>query len=223
MSHELRTPLNAIIGYQDLLALQVGGPLTDTQQGYLERIRSASEQLLSLIDQILSLSRFEAGKEQLRLEPLDVCALASETLSMVEPTALGKGLRIALSAPPHPIACVSDAGKLRQILLNLLSNAVKFTEAGGVEVEVAPAPGSVTVRVRDTGPGVPEHDQDRIFEPFVQADTSATRRHGGTGLGLSVSRELARMLGGDVSIESAAGSGSTFTLQLPADERPSAD
>jgi signal transduction histidine kinase len=216
MSHELRTPLNAIIGYEDLMTHEVGGPLTENQRGYLERIRNASGQLLRLIDQILSLSRIEAGKEEVTLERLDVGELAQETVSMIEPTAVGKGLTLRLNAPVEPLECVSDVGKLRQILLNLLSNAVKFTDHGGVEVEVAAHTGSVSIRVRDSGPGIPEADRSRIFEPFVQADTSATRRHGGTGLGLPVSRELARMLGGDVHLQSVCGVGSTFTLELPA-------
>jgi len=215
MSHELRTPLNAIIGYQDLLAHEVGGPLNENQRGYVTRIRSASEQLLKLIEQILSLSRIDAGKEELRLERVDVTSVASETVSMIEPAAVGKGLTVKLSAPGVPIECVSDSGKLKQILMNLLSNAVKFTDRGSVEVEVAPTPHSVAIRVRDTGPGVPEREQARIFEPFVMADGSSTRRHGGTGLGLPVSRELARLLGGEVFIENMTAEGSTFTLELP--------
>jgi signal transduction histidine kinase len=214
MSHELRTPLNAIVGYQDLLALEVGGPLSDSQRGYLARIRGASEQLLRLIDQILSLSRIEAGKEVLALAPMDVGSLVSETVSMVEPAALAKGLAVRVATPAEPVVCVSDAGKVRQILLNLLSNAVKFTDAGGVDVVVASEGGSVFVNVRDSGPGIPERDRANIFEPFVQLDTSATRRHGGTGLGLPVSRELARMLGGEVQLRSTPGEGSTFTLRI---------
>jgi signal transduction histidine kinase len=216
VSHELRTPLNAIVGYQDLLSLELEGPLTVGQRGYLTRIRGASEQLLRLIDQILSLSRIEAGREGLALERIDVTTVAEQVVAMVQPAAAAKGLALRLNAPRTPVERISDAGKLRQILLNLLSNAVKFTECGGVEVVVAYEGMRVAVHVRDTGPGIPESDRDRIFEPFAQVDASATRRHGGTGLGLPVSRELALMLGGEVRVDSVYGEGSTFTLELPA-------
>ena len=196
--------------------MEVGGPVTDSQRGYLDRIRSASDQLLRLIEQILSLSRIEAGKEELTLARVDVSSVARETAAMLEPTAAARGLWLRVSAPASPVECVSDVGKLHQILLNLLPNAVKFTDRGGVDVVVARTGAYASVRVRDTGPGIPEADRAKVFEPFVQADTSATRRHGGTGLGLPVSRELAWLLGGDVRLETGQGAGSTFTIEIPA-------
>jgi signal transduction histidine kinase len=216
VSHELRTPLNAIVGYQDLLSLEVAGPLSGGQRGYLARIRSASEQLLRLIDQILSLSRIAAGREVLALERIDLSRLAGETVAMVGPAAAAKGLALRVRVPDAPVECVSDPAKLGQVLLNLISNAVKFTDRGGVEVVVAQEGARVAVHVRDTGPGIPDSDRARIFEPFVQADASATRRHGGTGLGLPVSRELAWILGGEVRLQSVDGEGSTFTVEIPA-------
>jgi signal transduction histidine kinase len=215
MSHELRTPLNAIIGYQDLLTMEIGGPLNERQRGYLGRIRTSSERLLRLIDQLLSLSRIDAGKEALKLERVDVSSVATETAAIVQPSAAAKGLWLRVIVPTAPVECVSDNGKLRQILLNLLSNAVEFTNKGGVDVTVSQQGASISVHVRDTGPGLSETDRARVFEPFVQTDASITRPNSGTGLGLPVSRELAWLLGGDVRIDSADGQGSTFTIEIP--------
>jgi PAS domain S-box-containing protein len=216
MSHELRTPLNAIIGYEDLLEAEIAGPLTPRQREHLGRIRAGARQLLTLIDQILSLARIEAGKEQVVRERVDLRELAREAALLMEALAAQRGLRLRVSLPPEPLALETDPGKVRQILLNLIGNAVKFTRQGEVELVLETGPGRVCFHVRDTGPGIPEGFQDRVFEAFVQADASQTRRHGGTGLGLSVSRELARVLGGDLTVRSEPGEGSTFTLTLPA-------
>jgi PAS domain S-box-containing protein len=215
MSHELRTPLNAIIGYEDLLEAEVTGPVNPTQREQLVRIRVGAQQLLELINQILSLARIEAGKEVVVLEEVDATALAQETLLFVEPLARQKGLALRSLLPEDGLALRTDSGKLRQILLNLLGNAVKFTEEGEVELSLDHRNGEIVFRVRDTGPGIDRAQHERIFEPFVQADLSPTRRHGGTGLGLAVSRELARLLGGDLQVDSAPGEGSTFTLTVP--------
>jgi PAS domain S-box-containing protein len=215
MSHELRTPLNAIIGYEDLLDAEVAGPLTTKQREHLGRIRSGAGQLLGLINQILSLARIEAGKEEIYLEPVDLGGLAAEARSLMDAIAQQKGLTLSTSLPPEPVYSETDAGKVRQILMNLLGNALKFTDEGEVELSVEVENGMAALRVRDTGPGIPDEFIERVFEPFVQADLSQTRRHGGTGLGLAVSRELARLLGGDITVHSLPGSGSTFTLTLP--------
>jgi PAS domain S-box-containing protein len=215
MSHELRTPLNAIIGYEDLLDAEVAGPLTEKQREHLGRIRSGAGQLLGLINQILSLARIEAGKEEVYLESVDLRGIAGEVHSLMDAIAQQKGLTLTTSLPSEPVFTQTDAGKIRQILMNLLGNALKFTDEGEVELALGVEEGVASIRVRDTGPGIPDEFTDRIFEPFVQADLSQTRRHGGTGLGLAVSRELARLLGGDITVESAAGSGSTFTLTVP--------
>lgn len=214
MSHELRTPLNAIIGYRDLIANGVGGPVTDHQAEFLGRINNASHQLLSLIDQILSLSRIEAGHVEINREAVDIVALAHDACELIRPSAQEKGLTLEIQTPATAM-CESDLGKLRQIVLNLLSNAVKFTASGRVDVVVNTLADGVCVEVRDTGVGIIEADLVRIFEPFVQVDHSLTRRHEGTGLGLSVSRHLARLLGGELDVRSEPGAGSVFTLRLP--------
>lgn len=213
MSHELRTPLTAIIGYGDLLATGVCGELSGRQREQVERITLSAWHLVSIIEQILTFSRTEAGREQPRLETLDLCALVRESASLLEPEAARRGLTLSVAAPAE-LALESDAGKLRQILLNLIGNAVKFTEQGGVEISVERCADASWVRVRDTGPGLAPEDLERIFEPFTQVDQSATRAKGGAGLGLPVSRRLARLLGGDVEVESAPGRGSTFSLRL---------
>ena len=215
MSHELRTPLNAIVGYDDLLAQEVGGPTTETQQVYIRRIRRSAEQLMDLIDQILTVSRLEAGMERARLVPTDVHALTAEAVALVEPLALSKGLLLEYAADGQQVICEVDPGKLRQILLNLLSNAIKFTAQGAVRLTFGVTGGELRFSVADTGVGISPSNLDRIFEPFVQVDASATRRFGGTGLGLSVSRDLARMMGGDIAATSVPSHGSTFTLRLP--------
>jgi PAS domain S-box-containing protein len=215
MSHELRTPLNAIMGYEDILTTEITGPLNPLQKNHLLRIKSGARQLLDLINQILSLARIESGKEEIVSESADLRDLAEESASLIEGLAEQKRLTLRTRLPGDSVRTVTDTGKVRQILLNLLGNAVKFTEEGEVELSMSVAERQVTIRVRDTGPGIPEEMHDRIFEPFVQADLSATRRHGGTGLGLAVSRQLARMLGGDLVIEPGEGSGSTFALTLP--------
>jgi PAS domain S-box-containing protein len=215
MSHELRTPLNAIIGYEDLLEAEISGPLNETQMAHLVRIKGGAKQLLELINQILSLARIEAGREEVIHETVDLCELADDARALMEALAAQKGLTLRTTLPAGRLEIETDAGKVRQILLNLLGNAAKFTDEGEIELSLARQGGTVVFRVRDTGPGIPEEYQDRVFEPFVQVDLSQTRRHGGTGLGLAVSRELARLLGGDLVVESAPGEGSTFILSLP--------
>jgi PAS domain S-box-containing protein len=215
MSHELRTPLNAVLGYHDLLDQQVGGPVTRQQRTYLARIRQATEQLLRVIEQILSLTRTEAGKDELQLSTIDVAALAREATAMLEATALQKGVQLRVHASSKPVLAEVDVDKLRQVLLNLVSNAVKFTDFGSVEVTTRSVGRTVFIEVADTGPGIDSADLGRIFEPFVQLDSGSTRRHGGTGLGLAVSRNLARAMHGDVTVSSTPGSGSRFVIEVP--------
>lgn len=217
MSHELRTPLNAIIGYQDLLAGEIAGPLTARQGEHIDRIRESAWHLLELINQVLTLSKIEAGREEAVVDAVDAVEVARGAVSLVEPQARKKGLPLHAVFPEGAVEVETDPGKLRQILLNLLANAVKFTEEGEVELAVAsdPARGSVLFRVRDTGPGIAPEHQEAVFEPFTQVDQSNTRVQGGTGLGLPISRRLARLLGGDLTLESAPGRGSAFTLRLP--------
>jgi signal transduction histidine kinase len=215
MSHELRTPLNAIIGYDELLAMEVSGPVNAAQREYLQHIRDAASQLLCLIDQTLDLARLESGREEVSREPIDGGRLLAEAVALVEPLAAQRGLDLAATLPAESVVLETDGAKLRQILLNLLSNALKFTTDGRVDAGVSVSGGTVRFTIADTGPGIGEADVERVFERFVQADADATRRHGGAGLGLAVSRDLARLLGGDILLESTPGRGSVFTVELP--------
>ncbi|HEX8675375.1 MAG TPA: ATP-binding protein, partial [Longimicrobium sp.] len=215
MSHELRTPMNAILGYADLLDAEVAGPLTDAQREQLNRIGASARHLLQLIDEILTFSRIEAGREQVSVERFDLADLARDTAEMVEPMARGKDLRFPVDTSADPLWVVSDPGKVRQILLNLLSNAVKFTEAGEVRLAVRAEGDEAALRISDTGIGIAPEQQGRIFDAFWQVEQSSIRRAGGTGLGLSVTRHLVDMLGGTVEVASTRGEGSTFTVRIP--------
>ena len=217
MSHELRTPLNAIIGYGDLLDGEVVGGLNQTQHHHLGRITASAGYLLELIDQVLALSRIEAGREELVPDQIDLAALAGDVGSLVHPLAARKDLAFAVTVAPGTGTVRTDRGKLRQILLNLLSNAVKFTERGSVTLRVWRDEDALRFAVADTGPGIAPEHWERIFAPFTQVDQSRTRREGGTGLGLTVSRRYSALLGGDVTVESVVGQGTTFTLRIPAD------
>jgi signal transduction histidine kinase len=214
MSHELRTPLNAIIGFSDLLDAEIAGPLTPVLRTQLERIGLGAWHLLQFIEEILSFTRLEAGREEVQRERLNLDALVRETATLMEPLAAGKSNEFICHLPER-LEVTTDPGKVRQILLNLLSNAVKFTEDGRVELDARAEDDVILLRVSDTGIGIPQAQHERIFEPFSQVEESSSRRMGGTGLGLSVSRQLARLMGGDLTVESAPGQGSTFTVRLP--------
>ena len=219
MSHELRTPLNAIVGYADLLQAGISGPLSDVQKTQLSRIRASSYHLLDLIQDVLSFSRIEAGREELRIGDVEVQSIARDAYTYVEPHCIEKGLQPILELPGERVVMITDASKVRQILLNLLTNACKFTEQGTVTLRAVVDGLEVAFSVTDTGPGIaPEHFQ-KIFEPFTQVDQSRTRQKGGVGLGLPVSRRLAHLLGGELTVSSNGGVGSTFTLRLPLQTR----
>jgi signal transduction histidine kinase len=223
MSHELRTPLTAIIGYEELLVEGVFGELTSDQRRHLGRIKVSAAHLLALIDQVLTLARLDAGQERISLETIAVADLLEWTVTLIEPLALAKGLTFAvLLSDAEVSACTirSDLTKVRQILVNLLGNAVKFTDRGGVELTVSHAADAVHFAIRDSGIGISSGDVDRVFGAFWQVEQRPTRTAGGSGLGLSVSRRLARLLGGDVTISSERGVGSTFTFILPTEVTP---
>lgn len=215
ISHELRTPLNAIIGYTDLVLLGIPAEVPAQTRRQVERIRSASDGLLALVEEVLSFSRIEAGKEELRISPLDASALLRECVALVEPMAAQKSLELHLRLPDEPLKLVSDERKIRQIVTNLLSNAVKFTEQGSITVSAQSDGREIRVDVADTGIGIPAQHLERIFDPFWQVEQSATRRFGGTGLGLGVARKLARLLEGRLEVQSELGKGSRFSLFLP--------
>lgn len=215
MSHELRTPLTTVMGYTDLLLAEVTGGLADKPRNYLERIRGAAWHLLGLIEQILIYTRVEVGREQVHVERVVLDFVLRDAAGLIEPVAAEKGLSFKLIEPAQPGYLDTDLTKLRQILLNLLSNAVKFTDEGEVVLEARVLPDTIEFVVRDTGIGIAAENLDRIFDSFWQVDQSATRRVGGTGLGLSVARKLARLLGGDIAVTSVADVGTTFVVQLP--------
>ena len=223
MSHEIRTPMTAVLGFADLLAAT---DLTPEQQDYVETIRSSGHVLLALINDILDYSKIGAGKLQLESLPVDVRKLVENSIGLLAVQAAEKGLRLSFKVDSSmPRSIVGDAVRLRQILVNLLGNAVKFTAQGEVSLEVRSAAwegGQRTVAfvVHDTGPGIPAHQQQRIFESFSQVDASITRKYGGTGLGLAISKSLALQMGGTLEVESEPGHGSTFVLTLPVRTAP---
>jgi PAS domain S-box-containing protein len=217
VSHELRTPLNAIIGYAELLHEGVPQPVPEPARTQVERIRLGAKHLLQLIEEILTFSSLEAGRQQVTIERIPMGELLAELQAIIEPLAAREGLQFSVRADGAPGVLVSDGNKVRQILVNLLSNAIKFTERGRVELDVGAADGLVKFAVRDTGPGISAADQARLFEPFWQADQSRTRRAQGAGLGLTISDRLARMLDGEITVDSSVGAGSVFTLSLPAE------
>ena len=218
MSHELRTPLNAIAGHVQLLAMGLHGPISEAQKAALDRIDRSQRHLLRLINDVLNLARIEARGLEFHLTDLAVADVIADLAPLIEPQLAAKSLRYDVRLPATAVMVRADREKLQQILLNLLSNAVKFTGAGGtVTIDVAEregAAGFVFVRVTDTGKGIPPDRIEQIFEPFVQVDVTGIRTTEGVGLGLSISRELARGMGGDLRARSALGKGSTFTLTL---------
>jgi CheY-like chemotaxis protein len=224
MSHELRTPLNSTLILAKLLADNKEGNLTENQVRYAHTISSAGNDLLALINDVLDLSRIEAGKVEVTPETVSLAAIIEPLAKMFGPAAAEKNLRFAtVIEPGAPAALETDPQRLGQILKNLLSNALKFTQRGEVGLRVfAAGSDSVSFAVRDTGVGIAAHQQAVIFEAFRQADGSIHRKFGGTGLGLSISRDLARLLGGGIVVASSAGAGSTFTLTVPRKFSPAA-
>jgi signal transduction histidine kinase len=223
MSHELRTPLNAIGGYVQLVEMGVHGTVTDAQRDALARVQRSQRHLLGLIDQVLNLARIERGQMEYRLEAVPLVPLCTDVCAIVESLLVPKRLTCETALSPDSagasIVVRADREKLQQIMLNLLSNAIKFTPAGGrITISVTPdaaPPAMVHIRVRDTGVGIPPESLERIFEPFVQVVTPRGIQREGAGLGLAISRDLARGMGGDLTVSSTVGDGAIFTLTLP--------
>jgi signal transduction histidine kinase len=219
MSHELRTPLAAIMGYGELLSDGITGPVNPEQRRQLDRIRASANHLLSIIDEILTLARMEAGKERVQLQEVGIHELLESVASMAEPLAAAKGLSFSLGNTPADLRLKTDPMKLRQVLLNLISNAVKYTDTGSVTLESDATDGTVHFFVKDTGVGVGGEHLEKIFEPFWQVEQTTTRRSGGTGLGLAVTRQFVDLLGGRISVDSELGKGSAFQVSLPLQPR----
>jgi signal transduction histidine kinase len=227
MSHELRTPINSIVGYADLLDLEIAGPLTAAQRAYLARVQASSAHLIKLVDDVLDLARVEAGRMHVKQETAQAERAISDAIGVITPLAEAGGITVEYEGGGvNPY--LGDEYRVRQILLNLLANAVKFTDRGGritvrcgttgaPDVELQSTAGGpwVFIEVADTGIGIAADMAESVFEPFVQADEGHTRRRDGTGLGLTISRELARHMAGDLTLRSEIGAGSRFTLWLP--------
>ena len=218
MSHELRTPLNAISGYAQLMQEGIVGPVTEQQFEYLSRIRASQQHLLGIVNDLLNYSRIEAGEVAYDREPVVMHEVVERVMAMIAPQAARKGLRLEHGPCAPDVVARADQLKTEQVLLNLVSNAVKFTpEAGRIVVSCGWRDERATIEVRDTGPGIPPDMLEAIFDPFVQLGRTLTSTQEGAGLGLAISRDLARAMGGDVTVESTLGTGSSFTLHLPAD------
>jgi signal transduction histidine kinase len=216
MSHELRTPLNAILSYTELIELGIHGPITPEQRADLQRIRISERHLTGLINGVLNYSRVEAGVVHYEDQDVALDEVLATCEALLAPQASAKRLALAFDGCDPALKVRADTEKLQQIVLNLLSNAVKFTDHGGrITLACSPTIDAVAITVADTGCGVPAEQIERIFEPFVQVDARLTRTHEGLGLGLAISRDLARGMGGDLTVESTPGAGSTFTLWLP--------
>ena len=223
MSHEIRTPINAILGYAELLEMGLPGPVTGGQQAHLGRIRASGRHLLGLVNEVLDLAKIEAGQLTVVRQSVLAAGAVEAALALIRPAAAARDV-VVVSADPGELAYVGDPQRVRQVLVNLLSNAVKFTDPGGrvtvrcdapAEAPGLPRGGWTRIVVEDTGIGIAPDQHEAIFEPFVQAERGHTRTRGGTGLGLAISRRLARLMGGELSVESRLGEGSRFSLWLP--------
>ena len=215
MSHELRTPLNAILGYTELILDEVYGEPPVKMREVLERVERNGRHLLGLINDVLDLSKMEAGQLALSLAEYSLEDVVVNVQSAVASLASGKGVQLKIEVPPNLPTAKGDERKLTQVLLNLVGNAIKFTDQGEVEIHAGAADDLITISVRDSGPGICEADQARIFEEFEQAQTSATLIKGGTGLGLTISKRIVELHGGRIWVESQLGRGATFSFILP--------
>jgi signal transduction histidine kinase len=215
MSHELRTPLNAILGYAELVLDGIYGDAPDKMRNVLERIQTNGKHLLGLINDVLDLSKIEAGQLVLTLNDYSIKDMMQGVYVAVEPLAGNKKLGFKLEVPPNLPAAHGDERRLSQVLLNLVGNAIKFTDTGEVAMKAAVANGSYMIAVTDTGPGIAETDQAKIFEEFQQSESTHTKAKGGTGLGLAIAKRIVEMHGGRLWVESKLGSGSTFFFTVP--------
>jgi signal transduction histidine kinase len=221
MSHELRTPLTSVIGYSDMLLSGVTGELNERQSNFVSSILTNGESLLNLINDVLDLTKIEAGRLELNLEAVDLRSALLGVLPVVKPRAADKRIKVSTYLPTDVPTIIADPAKFNQVLLNLLTNAIKYThENGNVSVEARSQDGFVEIWVTDTGIGIGREDIDRIFQRFTQIDSSASRLQGGTGLGLAITKELVELHGGQIRVQSKLGKGSSFIFTVPISHEP---
>jgi hypothetical protein len=215
MSHELRTPLNSIIGFTGIILQGMAGEVNEEQRKQLTMAKNSASHLLNLINDILDISKIEAGKVELSLGEFSLDGVVREVVETLSPMASEKGLEL-LTEVPEGVTLFSDRRRVTQVLINLVNNAVKFTDQGSVKIKArVPGDDNVEVRVIDTGVGIKKEDTDKLFQPFQQIDVSLTKKHEGSGLGLHLTKKLADLLRGDISAKSEYGRGSEFTLTMP--------
>jgi signal transduction histidine kinase len=219
MSHELRTPLNSIIGFTGIILQGIVGHLNDEQKKQLNMVRDSAQHLLSLINDVLDISKIEAGQLQIAYENYDLRHTIERAVESARPLAGKKGLELTCAISPEIETITSDHRRLEQILLNLISNAIKFTKKGSVKIECESEGDNVTIRVIDTGIGIKTEDMEIIFQAFRQIDSGMTRKYEGTGLGLSICKRLVELMGGKIWVTSVWGSGSTFSISLPKERK----
>jgi signal transduction histidine kinase len=215
MSHELRTPLNAVLGYTELILDSVYGEMPEKARSALDRVQRNGRHLLGLINDVLDLSKIEAGQLTLTLADYSLKSVIQTVFSAVEPLAREKQIVLSVDVAPELPQGHGDERRLTQVLLNLVGNGIKFTDIGEVSIQGASANGSFTVSVRDSGPGISAADQAKLFQEFQQADNSITRKKGGTGLGLAISKRIIEMHGGKIWVDSVVGQGSIFSFTIP--------
>jgi signal transduction histidine kinase len=221
MSHELRTPLNSIIGFSGILSQELAGPLNDEQKKQLGMVSDSAGHLLALINDVLDLSKIEAGQLKIANEAFAVQPVLDKVVRTVRPMAEIKHLSLELEVDPEAGNARADSRRVEQILLNLLSNSIKFTEQGGIRITCVHSGSRIQISVADTGIGIKPEDLEKLFRPFTQVETGLTRQYEGTGLGLSISKRLTELMGGAIEVKSEWGKGSTFSFTIPADGSPS--